>query len=81
MQSTFQRHTTCLSPVHLPLCNLQDGNTPLHRAALNGHKEVAALLLDKGANLEALDKVSNPGWEEDAAAWSPASACIICLRT
>ena len=48
----------------------QAGLTPLHRAAGNGHKDVAALLLERGANKEAKDKVSGPrvgvgrGWVE-----------------
>jgi len=37
---------------------LQDGWTPLHWAALNGQKDVAALLLDRGAAIEAKDDVS-----------------------
>ena len=35
----------------------QDGSTPLHRAALNGKLEVAALLLDRGADKDAKSKV------------------------
>lgn len=37
---------------------LQDGWTPLMHAAINGRKEVVALLLEKGANKEAKDIVS-----------------------
>ncbi len=48
-----------LDPGALPLCGPQDGDTPLQLAALHGHKEVAALLLDRRANLEAIDKVSS----------------------
>ena len=32
------------------------GFTPLHAAALNGHKEIAELLIEKGANLNAKDR-------------------------
>ena len=38
----------------------QDGRTPLHYAALNGHKDVAALLLERGADKEAKNNVSVP---------------------
>ena len=38
----------------------QDGRTPLHRAADNGHKDVAALLLERGANNVAKAWVSRP---------------------
>ena len=35
----------------------QDGWTPLLEAARNGHVEIAQMLMDKGANIEAMDKV------------------------
>ena len=38
----------------------QDGQTPLHYAALNGRKDVAALLLEWGADKEAKNNVSAP---------------------
>ena len=36
--------------------NVKDkyGDTPLHKAALNGHKEIAELLIDKGADVNAI---------------------------
>ena len=37
---------------------LQDGETPLHLAARAGKSDAAALLLDRGAAIEAKDKVS-----------------------
>ena len=40
------------------VCFLQDGFTPLSWAASRGHVEVASLLLDRGADPEARDKVS-----------------------
>jgi hypothetical protein len=40
------------------LC-LQDGWTPLHRAAWNGHEDVVVLLLDRGANVDAANRVSD----------------------
>ena len=36
---------------------MQDGLTPLHWAAHNNHVSVVELLLAKGADVEALDKV------------------------
>ena len=46
------------------VCFLQGGFTPLLRAAREGHVEVASLLLDRGANPEARDKVSMPRGRE-----------------
>jgi hypothetical protein len=36
---------------------VQDGETPLHKAAWNGRPEVAKLLLTAGAAVDALNKV------------------------
>ena len=49
----------------------QDGWTPLLKAAWNGHVEIAQMLMEKGANIEATYKVQlvanvywlkNHGW-------------------
>jgi hypothetical protein len=32
----------------------QDGVTPLHEAALNGHTQIAAFLIEKGASINSL---------------------------
>jgi len=37
---------------------MQDGETPLHQAASYGHKDVVALLLDRGAAVDAKTGVS-----------------------
>ena len=42
------------------VCFLQGGLTPLSWAAWEGQVEVASLLLDRGADPEARDKVSMP---------------------
>ena len=39
--------------------SLQGGHTPLIWAAMNGHAAVAALLLEKGADKDAKNNVSN----------------------
>ena len=36
----------------------QDGRKPLLEAARNGYVQIAEMLLEKGANIEATDKVS-----------------------
>ncbi len=41
-------------------CDPQNFNTPLHQASGHGHRDVAAILLDRGANVEAMNKVSIP---------------------
>ena len=40
---------------------MQWGNTPLHRAATGGHLEAVKLLLDRGASVDAKNKVSKIG--------------------
>ena len=39
----------------------QDGGTPLHWAAREGHTAVAQLLVERGADLHAKDNVSGGG--------------------
>ena len=41
------------------LCVPQDRDTPLHCAAAHGHTATAGLLLDRGANTEAVNNVSD----------------------
>ena len=43
-----------------PASATQTGSTPMHCAALKGHKDAAALLLEWGADKEAKDNVSGP---------------------
>jgi len=57
-RKSFLLHNGNLSA--LLICHpffLQNGWTPLFWAAKEGHKETVILLLDRGANMEAADKV------------------------
>ena len=40
-------------------CSLQDGRSPLHVAAEEGHTNVVDILVKHGANVDTRDKVSN----------------------
>jgi ankyrin repeat protein len=39
---------------------LKFGNTPLHNAALCGHKEIVEILIEKGVDIEATGQVGTP---------------------
>jgi hypothetical protein len=64
-------------PALHPSC-LQEGATPLHRAAQEGHKDVAALLLDRRADphlaILGLQKTVNDNTK--ASCVTPAPACV-----
>ena len=49
----IRRHTV------VPLCLHQDGDTPLLVAAKHGHLSVVEYLLERGADIEAKDNVSD----------------------
>ena len=51
----------CVQPLPPCLSNplTQNGDTPLTLALRNGHTEIAALMLEKGANKDAKDNVSH----------------------
>ena len=52
-----------------------NGNTPLHCAALGGHAEVAQLLVDAGADLEALNNEGDRPLHLGAGAGN-----LVCLK-
>ena len=47
----------------------QNGHTPLHEAAEKGHVEVAALLVDKGADVKAINEVLGDRAGAQGKAW------------
>ena len=50
------------APAPFPsILTLQDGLTPLHTAAIHGHVETVRLLLDRGADTGAKEKVRGVG--------------------
>ena len=56
----FYAFFLCLSTFSSgPTISTQDQRTPLHVAALNGKTEVAALLVQGGADVNAMDEVSD----------------------
>ena len=48
-----------LCPLYCMIMNNQDGNTALHVAANKGHADTVKLLLENGADIKAMDKVSH----------------------
>lgn len=48
---------------------LQDGFTPLHVAAQSGRPDICKLLLEKGADLNAVDEVTWAGMEQPLWKW------------
>ena len=57
---------------------MQDGRTPLHKAAFCGHTDTAALLLDRGAAIEAQEKVSSISLMQGVARVHTDRACAAC---
>jgi hypothetical protein len=55
-------HTLTVQCAPASLLNLQDGQTPLLLACQQGHTEVAQLLLDRGAKVDAADKARRSCW-------------------
>jgi hypothetical protein len=63
----FRMHTPIPDMGHLlsepcTACAAQDGKTLLHHAVKAGHAEVADLLIEYGAEIDATDNVSGLGW-------------------
>ena len=56
MCSTYSCPRLCLS-VRIYVWIMQDGETPLHGAAREGHLKVVVLLLEKGADPNLADRV------------------------
>ena len=52
-----------VSPLRLPCTapDPQDGDTPLYKAILENHTEVALALIEKGANVDAANEVRGHG--------------------
>ena len=62
MSSVCQRHVLTLI-ARRQICggNIQDGDTPLHYAVRGAHQPVVEVLLQKGADLMARNKVGEGG--------------------
>ena len=72
--TTPRRVDPALRWMHL----LQDGETPLHLAARAGKSDAAALLLDRGAAIEAQEKVSSISLMQGVARVHTDKACAAC---
>ena len=57
----------------------RDGRTPLHDAAVSGHREMAELLIAAGADLEARDSESGVTPLYEAASWGRAGVLELLI--
>ena len=68
-------------PLRVVSPSLQDQSTPLHLAADTGHTAVVELLLQRGANSEAVDKVRtcrvDGGGMGEECEWGGWEGCIL----
>jgi ankyrin repeat protein len=64
-------HVASLSNLPSPMVITQDGVTPLIVAAINGHTEIVALLLEKGADKNAKSKASHCRCRLCERMWNP----------
>ena len=57
----------------------QGGRTPLHLAATHGFEKAVRMLLDAGADQEALDQVLGAGWQRESRGvdWVRGAGCVL----